>query len=64
MLHLVLTPEDFADIREIQPVVLTEDRLWNYETTFRGDETVDGVDCWVLQVRGAASSPVSACSTA
>ena len=51
LVHLVLTPEDFADIREIQPVVLTDDRLWNYETTFRGDETVDGNDCWVLQVR-------------
>jgi hypothetical protein len=49
--HLVLTPEDFADIRDIQPVVLTEDRLWNYEATFRGDETVDGIDCWVLQVK-------------
>jgi hypothetical protein len=48
---LVLTPEDFGDIRNIQPLVLTEDRLWNYETKFRGDETVDGVDCWVLQVR-------------
>ena len=48
---LVLTPEDFRDIREIQPLVLTEDRLWNYETRFRGEETMDDVDCWVLQVR-------------
>ena len=30
---------------------MTEDQLWNYETKFRGDETIDGVDCWVLQVR-------------
>ena len=48
---LRLTPEDFSDIRDIQPLVLTEDRLWNYETKFRGDESMDGVDCWVLQVR-------------
>ena len=48
---LILTPEDFADIRDIQPLVLTEDRLWNYETRFRGEETMDDVDCWVLQVR-------------
>ena len=48
---LTLTDEDFRDIREIQPLALTEDRLWNYETKFRGDETMDGVDCWVLQVR-------------
>jgi hypothetical protein len=48
---LQLTDEDFRDIREIQPLVLTEDRLWNYETKFRGEETMDDVDCWVLQVR-------------
>src|SRR5258708_1462137 len=27
---LILTEEDYADIRNIQPLVLTEDRLWNY----------------------------------
>ena len=48
---LVMTPEDFHDIRDIQPLVLTQDRLWNYETRFRGDETMDGVDCWVLAVK-------------
>ncbi len=49
--YLIMTDEDFRDVREIQPLVLTEDRLWNYETKFRGDETKDDVDCWVLQVR-------------
>jgi len=49
--HLILTEEDFADIRNIQPLVLTEDRLWNYETKFRGEELMDDVECWVLQVR-------------
>jgi len=48
---LQLTPEDFSDVRDIQALVLTEDRLWNYETKFRGEESMDGVDCWVLQVR-------------
>jgi hypothetical protein len=47
---LKLTNEDFADIRDIQPLVLTEDRLWSYETRFRGEEDIDGVDCWVLAV--------------
>ena len=46
---LILSVEDFAVIREIQPLVLTEDRLWNYQTAFKGEETIDGVDCWVLQ---------------
>src|SRR5262249_6809174 len=48
---LILTEEDFHDIRDIQPMVLTEDRLWNYETKFRGEETIDDIECWVLQVR-------------
>src|SRR6202521_1163400 len=39
--NLILTAEDFEDIRNIQPLVLTEDQLWNYETKFRGDETMD-----------------------
>ena len=46
-----LTEEDFRDVRDIQPLTLSEDLLWNYETKVRGDETVDGVDCWVLQVK-------------
>lgn len=49
--NLKLTEEDFRDIRDIQPFVLTEERLWNYETRFRGEENMDGVDCWVLQAR-------------
>lgn len=49
--HLKMTDEDFQDIRGIQPFVMTEDQLWIYETKFRGDETIDGIDCWVLQVR-------------
>jgi hypothetical protein len=49
--HLIMTEEDFRDIREIQPLVLTDSQLWNYETKLRGEENVDGVDCWVLQVR-------------
>jgi hypothetical protein len=49
--NLILTEEDFADIRNIQPLVLTEDRLWNYDTKPRGEEMMDDVDCWVLQVR-------------
>ena len=49
--NLIMTEEDFRDIREIQPLVLTDSQLWNYETRPRGEENIDGVDCWVLQVR-------------
>lgn len=49
--HLKLTEQDFRDIREIQPFLMTKDQAFMYETAFRGEETVDGVDCYVLQIR-------------
>ena len=49
--NLKLTDEDFDDIRNIQPFVLVEDLLPIYETKFRGEETIDDVGCYVLQVR-------------
>jgi hypothetical protein len=48
---LRLTDEDFRDIREVQPFLITPDRLRLYTIRYRGDEKVDGVDCWVLDVR-------------
>lgn len=49
--NLQLTDEDFRDIREVQPVLLTKDRTLLYETKFRGEETMDEVPCLVIQVR-------------
>jgi hypothetical protein len=49
--NLVMTPEDFADLRDIQPFVMTEDRLFIYEVQYKGEEEVEGRDCWVLSVR-------------
>ena len=49
--NLVLTPEDFADIRNIQPFVMTENQLFIYETQYKGEENIEGQDCWVLLVR-------------
>lgn len=48
---LKLTEEDFADIREIQPFLFTEDLLWAYETRYLGTEPMDGHQCHVLRVR-------------
>ncbi len=48
---LILTDEDFRDIRDIQPMLITKDTLFMYETKPKGEEPVDGLDCWVLQVR-------------
>jgi hypothetical protein len=48
---MAMTDEDFRDIREIQPLTLNEEQLWNYDTKSRGDEVMDDVDCWVLQIK-------------
>ena len=49
--RLQMTPEDFEDIRNIQPMLLTEERLPLYQFTPKGEETIDEIACWVLQVR-------------
>ncbi|MBI1899087.1 MAG: hypothetical protein HYZ57_07545 [Acidobacteria bacterium] len=49
--RLKLTEEDFRDIRQVQPLLFTRDRRWSYEVQFRGEETIDGVACWVLRIR-------------
>jgi hypothetical protein len=49
--RLRMTEEDFHDMREIQPLLFTKDRLSLYETKVKGEETIEGIDCWVLQVR-------------
>jgi len=49
--RLRLTDEDFQDIRQVQPFLFDSQQLRAYQTQFKGEETMDGVDCWVLQVR-------------
>ena len=49
--NLKMTDEDFRDLREIQPFVLREESLRNYDVKFRGEEDMDGVPCWVFQIR-------------
>jgi hypothetical protein len=51
LLRLKMTEEDFRDIREIQPFLLTSDRKFLYESQFRGEETIDKIDCYVLRIR-------------
>ncbi len=48
---LKMTEEDFHDIRDIQPLLLTPDQLWNYDVKLRGTEDVDGIECTVMDVR-------------
>lgn len=49
--RLKLTEEDFRDLREVQPLLFTPDRLFLYEVNVKGEEEMDGLRCWVLQVR-------------
>ena len=49
--HMRLTEEDFRDLRDIQPFVLTEDTLWRYETRYEGEEPIDGRSCFVFRVK-------------
>ena len=49
--RLKLTEEDFHDIREVQPLLLTTERLPLYEARFKGDERIDSIDCWVIHIR-------------
>lgn len=51
LLYMRLTDEDFRDLRDVQPFVLNEDNLWNYETTYKGIEPVDGEACYVYRLK-------------
>lgn len=46
-----LTKEDFNDIRNIEPFLLTNDNVSLYEGRYEGEETMDGVACFVEHVR-------------
>jgi hypothetical protein len=49
--RIKLTPEDFADIRNIQPFFMTADQVSMYEGKYKGEETIDGVNCFVEYVQ-------------
>lgn len=51
LVRLSLTNEDFRDIREVQPFLLTTEKLWLYELRFKGEESMDGIECYVLDAR-------------
>ena len=49
--RIKLTEEDFRDLRQVQPFLMTKEEAFLYESQFRGEETMDGVDCYVVQIR-------------
>lgn len=48
--HIKLTEEDFADIRSIQPFLLTSAQVPRYELKYKGEEKMDGFDCFVVWI--------------
>jgi hypothetical protein len=49
--HIKLTPEDFADIKNVDPFLLTTETLPLYEGKYQGEETMDGEKCFVEYIR-------------
>ena len=49
--RIKLTPEDFQDIRNVDPFLLTNDTVWLYEGQYRGEEKMDGQQCFVEYIR-------------
>jgi len=45
-----ISPEDEADLRNIQPFVLTSDEIGKYKLTYTGQEKVDEIGCYVFEV--------------
>ena len=49
--HIKMTEEDFRDLREVQPMLITKETLFLYERKYRGEDAVDGIDCWMLEIK-------------
>jgi hypothetical protein len=49
--RIKLTPEDYSDLRNVQPFLLTPDQVYLYEGQFKGEETMDGFPCFVEYIR-------------
>ncbi|HUK30957.1 MAG TPA: hypothetical protein VLV89_07575, partial [Candidatus Acidoferrum sp.] len=48
--HLQMTAEDFKDIEDVQPFVLTAEELPKYNITYLTHEPVDDLTCYVFEV--------------
>jgi len=46
-----LTKEDFNDIRNIEPFLLTNETVALYEGRYEGEQTMDGFQCFIEHVR-------------
>jgi len=49
--HILLTPEDAQDLREVQPFVLTSADIGQYNVDYLGREKVDDIGCYTFSVK-------------
>ncbi len=49
--HIIMTPEDEQDLRDIQPFVLTTDEVPLYYIRYLGREQLDEIPCYVFAIK-------------
>jgi hypothetical protein len=49
--HLILTPEDMADLINVNPFVLTTTELPEFDVHYIGREKVDEISCYVFSIK-------------
>lgn len=50
-LKLIITPEDEADLRNVQPFVLTSKDIDKYDVRYMGREKLDEISCYTFSVK-------------
>jgi hypothetical protein len=49
--HILLTPEDEQDLRNVQPFVLTSDQIGEYDIRYLGKQNADEIPAYVFSVK-------------
>ncbi len=49
--HIIMTPEDQEDYRNVMPFVMTNDTLPEYDVSYVGRQQVDEISCYVFNVK-------------
>lgn len=49
--HIIMTPEDTADLRDVQPFVLTTAEIGLYNVDYLGREKLDEIGCYTFSVK-------------
>lgn len=55
--HLILTPEDEQDLRDVQPFVLTTSQIPQYNIRYLGKEQLDEIPCYTFAVKPKKLEP-------